>query len=124
MDAKVEAKAGGKVGEKMCVNQDAIIDAKKNTNMDAKWDENVVDENMNVKEDAKVVEAKLDEKLHSQQDVNIDAKLGTRGDEERDEKQEAYVDAKENVKMCHVPSPLLNGQDATNMLIWSIKLVI
>ena len=44
--------------------------------MDAKWDENVVDENMNVKEDEKVVEAKLDEKLHSQQDVNIDAKLG------------------------------------------------
>ena len=29
MDAKVEAKAGGKVGGKMCENQDAIIDAKK-----------------------------------------------------------------------------------------------
>ena len=45
--------------------------------MDAKWDENVVDENMNVKEDAKAVEMKLDEKLHSQQDVNIDVKIGT-----------------------------------------------
>ena len=43
MDAKFEEKAGGKVGTKMGVNWDtkkvdAILNAKKYVNMNAKWD--------------------------------------------------------------------------------------